>query len=124
MRYLISANHGLLFLLGLSTGLVKVFGLEADIEIFANLGFSYTATVIFGIIQAVAALLLLSPQTIRWGATTLGVTFVIATIGLFVSGMIPFGLVSLLFIVMTVIAARQNWFILSTAIGEKNTVLF
>lgn len=110
MKYLAIANHALVTLLGLATGLVKIFGLEADVEIFANLGFSYTATVIFGVIQTVAALMLLAPQTIKWGAIILGISFVIATAGLFVSGMIPFGVVSLLFIAMAALAHQQNWF--------------
>lgn len=113
MRYLTIANHGLLLILGLATGLVKVFGLEADVEIFANLGFSYMATVIFGVVQVVGALMLLSGQTIRWGTIVLAISFVIATLGLFVSGMIPFGIFSFLFIAMAAFAYRQNWFTLT-----------
>ena len=110
MRYLTVANHGLLLLLGLATGLVKVFGLEADVEIFANLGFSYNATVAFGVVQAAAALMLLSGKTIRWGAIILGISFVIATLGLFVSGMVPFGAASILFIAMAAFATKENGF--------------
>ena len=94
----------ILVLLGLATGLVKVFGLEADVEIFANLGFSYGATVAFGVLQAVAAILTAFPKTRRYGAAILGISFVIATAGLFVSGMIVFGIFSLLFIAMAVFA--------------------
>lgn len=116
MRFFVLANHGLLLLLGLATGLVKVFGLEADVEIFANLGFSYSATVIFGIIQIIGALMLLNARTIRWGTIVLGVSFVIATLGLFVSRMIPFGVFSLLFILMAVFAYGQNWFMKYTSV--------
>jgi hypothetical protein len=104
MKTIIKINNILLILLGLATGLVKVFGLEADVEIFANMGFSYTATVIFGAVQAIAASLVIFPQTRRYGAVILGLSFVIATAGLFISGLIPFGIFSLLFIAMAVIA--------------------
>lgn len=102
------ANQVLVILLGLATGLVKVFGLEADVEIFANLGFSYGATVAFGVVQAIAAIMIAIPPTVRYGAVILGISFVIATIGLFVSGIYLFGVVSILFIVMAVIVYRRN----------------
>ncbi|MBV7333851.1 hypothetical protein KFU94_37590 [Chloroflexi bacterium TSY] len=110
MRILAILNHLLVTILGVVTGLVKVFGLEADIEIFANLGFSYGATVAFGIIQIVAALMLLHPKTLQPGAVILGISFIIATIGLFVTGLIPFGIVSLLFIAMAGFVATRNYF--------------
>ncbi|MEM7128671.1 MAG: hypothetical protein AAF702_20220 [Chloroflexota bacterium] len=111
MKYLAIVNHILVILLGLATGLVKVFGLEADVEIFANLGFSYGATVAFGVVQAVAALMMAVPQTLQFGAIILAISFVIATIGLFVSGMFTFGIVSVLFIGMALFAYRRNYYI-------------
>lgn len=104
------ANHILVVLLGVATGLVKVFGLEADVEIFANLGFSYGATVAFGVVQTAAALLMVLPQTIRYGAVILALSFVIATLGLFITGLYTFGVVSILFILMALFAYRRNLF--------------
>ncbi|KAA3645501.1 MAG: hypothetical protein DWQ07_13620 [Chloroflexi bacterium] len=90
----------LLILLSIATGMVKVFGFEEDVEIFANMGFSFTATVIFGIIQVIGGILLIFPQTRKYGAWVMIVTFIIATAGLFISGITAFGVVSILFIVL------------------------
>ena len=93
----------LLILLSISTGLVKVFGFEEDVQIFANMGFSFTATVIFGLIQAIGGVLLIFLQTRKYGAWVMIVTFIIATIGLFISGISGFGVASILFIVLAVL---------------------
>lgn len=90
----------LLILLSIATGMVKVFGFEEDIEIFANMGFSFTATVIFGIIQVIGGILLIFPQTRKYGAWVMIVTFIIATTALFFSAITGFGVVSILFIML------------------------
>ena len=69
-------------------------------RIFAEAGFSYSATVAFGVLQLIAALMLLRAQSVRLGAGLLLVSFVVATGVLFVNGIIAFGLASLLFIAM------------------------
>lgn len=90
----------LLLALGLSTGLVKVFGFEADLRIFAAIGFPAPAARLVGAVQAIAALRLLLPAARAAGALILGATFVLASAAVFASGMIPFGLFSLLFIAL------------------------
>jgi hypothetical protein len=110
MKYLAGINHVLLFVLGAATGLVKIFGLKADVEIFARLGFSYGATVAFGAAQLLFALLLLSRGAARLGAWLLAASFVVATLGLFVSRIWAFGFASLLFIAMALFATRRSLF--------------
>lgn len=90
----------LLLALGLSTGLVKVFGFEADMKIFAALGFPAAAARLVGAVQAIASLLLLLPAARAAGALILAATFVLASAAVFASRMIPFGIFSLLFIAM------------------------
>ena len=98
----------LLILLGLSTGLVKVMGQPDDVRIFAGLGFTYSMTVAFGALQALAALALLPKRTMNMAAWVLAVSFVVATVGLFVDDKPVFGAVSVLFIVMAVLQATST----------------
>jgi len=90
----------LLTLLGVSTGAVKIAGMEQEMLIFREAGFPDALTVAFGVLQLVAALLLIHPRTVRLGAAILIATFVVATGVLFVNGMVAFGIFSLLFIAM------------------------
>ena len=105
MHYIYWINKILLTLLGTSTGLVKIFGMEKEMELFRNAGFSNAATVAFGIVQVAATVLTWFPVTLRAGAFILALTFVVATGVLFKNGMTTFGLVSILFIVMAIFAA-------------------
>lgn len=97
-------NLVLLVLLSLSTGVVKIIGLEADVKIFASMGFSYAATVFFGVIQTIGGILLIFPKMRRAGAVIMVITFCIATAGVFISGMTGFGIFSILFICMALMA--------------------
>lgn len=105
MYYVYWVNKILLTLLGTSTGLVKIFGMEKEMELFRNSGFSNTATIIFGIVQVAATILLWFPVTLKASSVVLALSFLIATGVLFKNGMIPFGVVSILFIGMAVFAA-------------------
>ena len=55
-------------------------------------------------VQLVAALLLVYGPTVKVGAAVLALTFVVATGVLFINGMVPFGVFSLLFIAMAGLA--------------------
>jgi len=105
MKAFVWINFALLTLLSISTGIVKIAGLEADVAIFATLGFTPAMTVAFGVLQALAGLALLPSSTRRSAALVLAVTFVVATAGLFVSGIHPFSWVSLAFIAMAALVA-------------------
>jgi hypothetical protein len=97
MRWLYWIDRGLLILLGASTGLVKLFQMPAEMQLFEVAGFSTAATMAFGVAQLVAALLLIPTATVRWGAA-LAIPFFLAATGvLFVNGLAPFGMFSLSF---------------------------
>jgi len=93
---------GVLVLLSVSTGAVKVFGLPADIEVFAALGFSAAMTTAFGAVQLLLGLSLLHPKARRGASVGLAVSFAVATAALFAAGIHPFSYLSLLFILLTV----------------------
>lgn len=105
MYYLYLVNKILLTLLGVSTGLVKVFGMQKEMELFRNAGFSNALTIAFGIVQVAATLLIWFPGLLKFGAAALAVSFVVATAVLFKNQMLPFGFISLLFIAMAIFVA-------------------
>jgi hypothetical protein len=102
MYYVYIVNKVLLILLGASTGLVKIFKMEAEMKIFRNAGFNDLAIIAFGIVQLLATILILFPQSLKIGGVLLAVTFLIATGVLFKNEMIPFGIFSILFIAMAI----------------------
>lgn len=106
MKALVLVNRVLLFLLGLSTGVVKLARMPEEMQIFREAGFNDPAILAFGVVQIGAALLLLRGGTVRLGSAVLGLTFVIATGVLFINSVHVFGVASLLFIAMAALAHR------------------
>lgn len=96
----------LLILLSVSTGVTKLIQMPEEMELFRHAGFSDTLTIFFGVIQVIGGLLLIPGQTRRYGALVMAITFVIATIVVFLKGMVAFGLFSILFIAL---AGYQWW---------------
>jgi len=100
MKVLLKINWILITLLSISTGVFKVLQQEADLQLFAQIGFGATATTIVGIVQLAGGIMLIIPKTRMIGACIMIPTFVIATIAVFANGLIIFGIVSLMFILM------------------------
>lgn len=100
MKALLTVNWILTTLLSISTGVFKLLQQEADIQLFEKIGFSPTATTILGLIQLIGGLLLIPQKTRKWGAYIMLPTFVLASVAVFANGMIGFGIISVLFIVM------------------------
>ncbi len=97
MKWAILANRAVLTLLSISTGLVKLAQMEEEMVIFRGAGIPDWATMVFGVVQLLGGLLLLPNRTHHIGALVMIPTFVAATGVLFVNGLIPFGVFSLLF---------------------------
>lgn len=100
MHWTYRINRGLLILLGVATGAVKLAQMPDEMRIFLAAGFGTTLILTFGVVQILGALLAIPNQTQRIGAGILAASFVIATGVLFANGMVPFGVFSLLFIAM------------------------
>ena len=107
MKWALWINRVLLTLLSLSTGAVKLARMEAEMVIFREIGFSDALTIAFGVLQLVGGVLLIPNKTTQLGAWVMLPTFAFATVVLFVNGMIPFGVSSLLFIAMAALHATQ-----------------
>ncbi|MBL8956384.1 MAG: hypothetical protein JNK82_36760 [Myxococcaceae bacterium] len=117
MKAALLVNRVLITLFGLSSGLFKVAGSitrtgdpaawwETDNGVFAHLGLGPTLVGLFGLVQAVAAALVWPVKTRKAGAYALAACNLFATAGLFAAGVQPFGVVSLVFVVMAVLAGR------------------
>ena len=107
MKALLWINRILLTGLSIMTGVVKLVRMDAEMEIFRNIGFSDPLTIAFGVVQLIGGLLLLPSKTTRLGAWIMVPTFVFATGVLLANGMIPFGISSVLFIAMAVLHATR-----------------
>lgn len=94
---------GILILLSLSTGLVKLFRMQEEMDLFQAVGWPMGLIIAFGVVQMIGGLLLILPVTRKYGAWIMIATFSIATIVLFLNGMVAFGLFSLLFIGLAIV---------------------
>jgi hypothetical protein len=101
-------NRVLLTVLSIMTGVVKLLQMPEEMEIFANAGLGTTPTMAFGVVQLLGGLLLIPNPTHRIGAALMVPTFVFATGVLFVNGLIPFGVFSVLFIASAALAAAKG----------------
>lgn len=109
MKLALTINWVLVTLLSIATGIFKLMQQQADIDLFAAIGFNATATTVLGAVQLIGGILLVLPKTRKWGAFVMIPTFVIAAIAVFANGMIGFGVVSILFIAMAaLVLVREN----------------
>lgn len=105
MRGILTANRWLITAFGLASGLFKVIGGQADVDLFAKVGFSPGMVMAFGAVQALAAIAILRPSTRSSGALALALCNGVATYGLWAGGVQPFAMISVLFIAMALVAA-------------------
>ena len=103
MKIFLKINWVLTTLLGITTGFFKVLQQEADIQLFDKIGFTPPMTTILGVVQLIAGILLIFKKTRIIGAWTIIPTFIIASTAVFANNLLVFGIVSLLFIVMTLL---------------------
>ena len=97
----------LLIVLSLATGITKLIQMPEEMELFRNAGFSDILILIFGAVQVLGGILLIPTRYRQYGAIIMTVTFVIATIVVFIKGMMGFGLFSILFIAL----AGYQWYL-------------
>mgnify|MGYP000941499101 CR=1 FL=1 len=109
-------NLALITLFATSSGLFKVIGAltrrgtpdawwEADNAVFAHLGLSITAVGVFGATQLLAGAAMVPSRSRKVAALAVAACNLFATAGLFAAGIQPFGVVSIVFVVMAVVAA-------------------
>jgi len=90
----------LTIILSIATGVFKILQQEADILLFEKIGMDAMMTTILGVIQLIGGLFLIPSKTRKIGAIIMILTFILAAIAVFANGMMGFGVVSIIFILM------------------------
>ena len=108
MKVLLKINWILTILLSISTGVFKLLRQEADLDLFANIGFTESMVFILGLLQMIGGILLIPKKTRKPGAYIMMVTFVVASVAVFANQMMLFGIVSLLFIAMAYLVLHME----------------
>ena len=107
MKVALLVNHVLITAFGVMSGMYKVTGGEADIRVFSHLGMSPGVIAAFGLVQAAAAVATWPTASRKPAAVVLALCNALATAGLFAAGVIPFGVVSILFVLMAALVWRR-----------------
>ncbi len=102
----------ILILLSIATGITKIIQMPAEMELFQHAGFTTWMIIAFGIVQVLGGILHVFKNYRKHGAILMLITFIIATIVVFIKGMIGFGIASLLFIAL----AGYQWKINSSPV--------
>lgn len=105
-RKLLWTNHVLITLFAISSGIFKVLQGPPDIELFSHIGMTPLMVMAFGAMQAAGGVGLIFSKTCRPAAIVVALCNTLATAGTFVAGLIPFGVVSILFIVMALLELK------------------
>jgi hypothetical protein len=103
-RIALLVNVALISLFGVASGGFKLAGGQADLEVFKHIGMGATAVAVFGAVQLLAGAATAVPRTRRGGGALLTACNALASVGLFVAGVQPFGVISLVFVAMAVAA--------------------
>lgn len=106
MRIALTASTVLIALFGVTSGVYKIAGGEADLRIFAHLGMGPAMVAAFGLVQALAGCLVLHRRVGVVAAYALTACNAMASLGLIVAGVQPFGWISFVFVAMAAGAVR------------------
>jgi hypothetical protein len=104
---MLMVNRYLIALFAFASGAYKGTGGAADIALFARVGLSATAVAVFGAIQALAGAALLT-RARRPAAVVVAACNAFASYALFVGGVQPFGVISLVFVGMALLECRAG----------------
>lgn len=107
MKVALLINHALIALFGVASGAFKAVGGEADLDVFAHLGMGRVAVGVFGGAQVLAAVATVPAGSRRMGAWLLVACNTLASVGLFAAGVQPFGVISVVFVVMAGLVLRR-----------------
>ena len=88
----------LMVLLAAASGVAKITLMPQEVAFFGAFGFSNNVLIGFGLLQVLAAVLLLLPKSRRFGLVLLAVTFVASSVVLLAAGKTIMAVVTLLFV--------------------------
>lgn len=104
-KHALRINHALIVLFAVSSGLFKIAGGAPDVALFAHVGLTPILVGVFGALQLVVGLGTVPKATRTISAFGLAGCNAFATLALFVGGVQPFGVISIVFVVMAALVA-------------------
>lgn len=108
MRFVRVLIITIVVLLSVAAGLAKVMEAPQEVEFLQSVGLSTPLIILFGLIQIVAAVLLVSQKTRMVGASLAALAFAVSSVLIFVAGNLSFGLVSILPVLLACIIIYQT----------------
>ena len=85
---------GVLILLSVSSGIIKIILMPQEVEFFGGAGFSNLLIVVYGATQIIGGMLLIPIRSRAWAAIFMAVNFMLSVVVIGLSGNIPFAVFS------------------------------
>ena len=108
MKFLSVLIIAITALLSIAAGLAKVMQAPQEVDFLKSAGLSLTLIVVFGLVQVLGGILLVSQKTRMVGAVLAASAFAVSTILIFMEGDLAFGLFSILPIALAGVIIYQS----------------
>ena len=108
MKIAIKVILGILVFLAISSGVTKIMLMPQEIEFFGKYGFNNIMLIIFGVVQVVGGVLMITPKFRTYGATAVIITFGVSLILLILEGNYPVSAVTLIAMALLVFVIKQK----------------
>ena len=108
MKFLSVLIIAITALLSIAAGLAKVMQAPQEVDFLKSAGLSLTLIVVFGLVQVLGGILLVSQKTRMVGAILAASAFAVSTILIFMGGDLAFGLFSILPIALAGVIIYQS----------------
>lgn len=105
MKITITIIAVLLGLLSIAAGGAKIALVPEELKFLSQFGFTNTLTIVYGIIQVLAGILLLIPKTRLYASIIAVLAFGLSVVLLFMAGNLPFAGISLIPVVLAGLVA-------------------
>ena len=100
MKIVITIIAVLIGLLSIAAGGAKIALVPEEVKFLSQFGFTNALTIVYGVIQALAGILLLIPKTRFVGSLIAVFAFALSVVFLFMAGNLPFAGVSLIPVIL------------------------
>ena len=99
----------LLTLLAVSSGTAKILLLPQEVDFFGKYGFSSLVLIVFGSVQLLGGLLLITARTRFVGAAVVAATFLVSLVMLLMDGSIPASIATAVATLLLAVVMKQSW---------------
>lgn len=99
----------LLTLLAVASGTAKILLLQQEVDFFGKYGVSDLVLIVFGSVQLLGGLLLITASTRFVGAAVVAATFLVSLVMLLMDGNIPASIATAVATLLLAAVMKQNW---------------